>query len=64
VDRAPNSAPALYNLAVLDEARGDYDKAEQLLLSATRISSKPMYYAALERVRAARVEVEQLRNPQ
>lgn len=63
VARTPNSAPALYNLAVLDEARGDYAKAEQLLTSATRIQSKPLYYAALERVRRASAEVAELQNP-
>ncbi len=63
VARSPNSAPALYNLAVLDEARGNYDRAEELLLNATRINSKSIYYVALERVRAAKFEVAQLRNP-
>lgn len=61
--RTPNSAPVMYNLAVLDEARGDYGKAEQLLTSATRIQSKPMYYAALERVRQSAAELAELRNP-
>lgn len=64
VERAPDSSAALYNLAILDEARGNYDKAEALLKSATRIQQKPMYYAALERVRAAKMDAQALANPQ
>lgn len=57
---APGSAPALYDLAVLKESRGEYDEAEALLLRATKIAQKPIYYSALARVRAARVDAEAL----
>jgi len=58
--RAPDSAPALYNFAVLRESRGEYDEAESLLLKATQIDPKGIYYVALERVRAARRDAEAL----
>ncbi len=61
VARSPSSAPALYNLAVLTEARGEYDQAESLLLKATQISPKPLYYEALERVRASRRDAQTLK---
>lgn len=52
--RHPGSAPALYNLAVLAEARGSYDEAATALTRAIRIHSKPMYHQAVQRVRVAR----------
>jgi tetratricopeptide (TPR) repeat protein len=58
--RAPDSAPVLYDLAVLKESRGEYDAAEALLLRATKIVQKPIYYIALERVRAGRRDAEAL----
>ncbi|MFZ5468815.1 MAG: tetratricopeptide repeat protein, partial [Myxococcota bacterium] len=58
VARAPQSAPALYNLAVLAEARGEYNEAESLLQRATAISPKPLYYSALERVRGAQQDAQ------
>jgi tetratricopeptide (TPR) repeat protein len=58
--RAPDSAPILYNLAVLKESRGEYDDAETLLLQATKREPKAIYYVALERVRAARRDAEAL----
>jgi len=58
--KAPNSAPVLYNLGVLKESRGEYDGAEALLLQAIKIEPKGMYYVALERVRAARLDAEAL----
>ena len=63
--RAPESAPVLYDLAVLKESRGEYAEAEALLLRATRIYQNAIYYVALERVRAARLDAEALgRTPQ
>lgn len=62
VARHPTSAPSLYNLAVLEEARGEYAVAEALLLNATRIKPASLYYVALERVRASAAELE-LRSP-
>ena len=53
-------APALYNFAVLRESRGEYNEAESLLLKATQIDPKGVYYVALERVRAARRDAEAL----
>ncbi|MBI3183159.1 MAG: tetratricopeptide repeat protein [Myxococcales bacterium] len=61
VARSPQSAPALYDLAVLAEARGSYDEAEGLLTKATGISPKPLYYRALERARGAREDAKSLR---
>lgn len=58
--RAPDSAPALYNFAVLRESRGEYDEAEALLLRATMIDPKAIYYVALERVRAGKRDAEAL----
>jgi hypothetical protein len=58
--RAPESAPVLYDLAVLKESRGEYNEAEALLLRATKIAQKAIYYSALERVRAARRDAEAL----
>lgn len=58
VARHPGSAPALYNLAVLEEARGELDRAEALLVDATRLNAKPLYYEAIERVRRTRAEVQ------
>jgi hypothetical protein len=54
VARAPNSPPANYDLAVLAEARGEYDKSEQLLVHATQLNPKPLYFTALERTRTMR----------
>jgi tetratricopeptide (TPR) repeat protein len=58
--RAPDSPPVLYDLAVLKESRGEYDEAEALLLRATKMDPKGVYYIALERVRAARHDAEAL----
>jgi hypothetical protein len=58
--KAPDSPPVLYDLAVLKESRGEYDEAEGLLLRATRMEQKPIYYIALERVRAGRRDAEAL----
>ncbi len=58
--RMPDSAPALYNFAVLRESRGEYDEAEVLLLRATKIDPKAIYYVALERVRAGKRDAEAL----
>jgi len=58
--RAPDSSPVLYNFAVLRESRGEYDEAEALLLRATKVEQKAIYYIALERVRAARRDAEAL----
>jgi tetratricopeptide (TPR) repeat protein len=58
VARKPESAPALYDLAVLHEARGEYDQAEELLRRATSISPRPIYYEALERVSGARKDAQ------
>ena len=58
--KAPDSAPVLYDLAVLKESRGEYDDAEALLLRATNIEPKGIYYIALERVRAAKRDAEAL----
>lgn len=54
VERNPDSAPLLYNYAVMAEIKGQYDQSEALLLRATKLKQKPMYYSALERVRGAR----------
>lgn len=63
--QAPTSAPVLYDLAVLKESRGEYEGAEALLLRATALKPKAIYYIALERVRAARQDAEALgRSPQ
>jgi tetratricopeptide (TPR) repeat protein len=51
VAQKPSSGPALYNLAVMAEERGDYGHAEDLYQRATRILGKPIYYQGLERVR-------------
>jgi hypothetical protein len=58
--RAPDSAAVVYDLAVLKESRGEYDQAEELLLRATKMEAKAIYYVALERVRAARRDAEAL----
>jgi hypothetical protein len=58
--QAPDSAPVLYDFAVLRESRGEYDGAEALLLRATKMEPKGIYYIALERVRAARRDAEAL----
>jgi tetratricopeptide (TPR) repeat protein len=58
--RAPDAAPILYDLAVLKESRGEYAEAESLLLKATKMDPKGIYYVALERVRAARRDAEAL----
>jgi tetratricopeptide (TPR) repeat protein len=58
--QAPDSAPLLYNFAVLRESRGEYDAAESLLLRATKIDPKAIYYIALERVRAGKRDAEAL----
>lgn len=56
--RAPKSAPVLYNLAVLAEARGEYDLAESMLTRAVSEDSKSLYFVALERVRRARKDTQ------
>jgi Flp pilus assembly protein TadD len=58
--RAPDSAPVLYNLAVLKESRGEYDDAESLLMRSTKMDPKAIFYIALERVRAAKRDAEAL----
>jgi Flp pilus assembly protein TadD len=58
--KAPDSAPVLYDLAVLKESRGEYNDAEALLLRATNLEPKGIYYIALERVRAAKRDAEAL----
>jgi hypothetical protein len=58
--QAPDSAPVLYDFAVLKESRGEYNDAEALLLRATQKDPKGIYYIALERVRAARRDAEAL----
>jgi tetratricopeptide (TPR) repeat protein len=58
--KAPDSPPVLYDFAVLKESRGEYDDAEGLLLRATSMEQKAIYYIALERVRAARRDAEML----
>lgn len=60
VARSPDSAPALYDLGVLAEAKGNYDEAEAVLLKATKIASKAIYYDAIERVRQARADAQAL----
>lgn len=64
VSRQPDSAPSLYNLAVLEEARGEYGVAERLLLDATRIQPKTLYFEALERVRRSYAEQAAFAAPQ
>src|SRR5262245_38416689 len=56
LNKKPNSAAALYDLGVMAEVRGSYEEAEDLLKRATEISPKPIYVAALERVRSARAD--------
>jgi tetratricopeptide (TPR) repeat protein len=56
--RAPQSAPVLYDLAVLAEARGEYDLAESMLTRATGLEPKALYFSALERVRRAREDAD------
>lgn len=58
--RAPDSPAVLYDFAVLRESRGEYDEAEALLLKATKLEPKAIYYIALERVRTARRDAEAL----
>jgi tetratricopeptide (TPR) repeat protein len=60
VARSPRSAPALYNMGVLAESRGSYDEAETLVHRATELSSKAMYYSALERIRLSRRDAQAL----
>ena len=50
----PGSAAALYNLAVLQEARGNHDEAERLLVEAGRLAPHERIDLALSRVRRAR----------
>lgn len=57
----PESAPVLYDLAVLAEARGEYDLAESMLAKATQLKPKKLYYSALDRVRNARVDAEAMK---
>ena len=59
--RSPGSAPLLYNLAVLAEARGEYNLAESMLGRATGLEPKALYFEALDRVRRARGDSEALR---
>jgi hypothetical protein len=60
VARSPRSAPALYNMGVMAEARGSYDEAENVILWATELAQKSMYYTALERVRQSRRDAQAL----
>src|SRR6185295_1093906 len=52
VNKKPDSSAALYDLGIMAEVRGSYDEAEDLLRRATTYSQKPIYFTALERVRA------------
>ncbi len=52
----PQSAPALYDFAVMTGAKGNLDEAERLMTEATRFQQKKLYYRALEIVRGARQE--------
>lgn len=61
VGRAPDSPSAAYDLAVMAEAHGDYVLAESMLQRATSRSPKPLYYAALERVRAAAQDAQSMK---
>jgi tetratricopeptide (TPR) repeat protein len=61
VAQSPKSGPALYDLAIMAEVRGEYDEAEKLLGTATKAAAKPLYYSALERVRRARKDAEAMR---
>lgn len=63
VTQHPESAALLYDLAVLAEARGDYDLAESMLSKATGLAPKKLYYSALERVRGARADAEAMKAP-
>ena len=63
VERAPTSAPALYDYAVMAEIKGNYDQAEALLIRATQLAQKPLYYKALERVRGARNDAQAMNSP-
>lgn len=63
VARAPDNAPALYNYAVMAEIKGQYDQSEALLMRATKIQQKPLYYSALERVRGARSDAQAMSTP-
>jgi len=56
VNKKPDSSAALYDLGIMAEVRGSYDEAEDLLKRATTYSQKPIYFSALERVRAAKVD--------
>jgi hypothetical protein len=56
VNKKPDSSAALYDLGIMAEVRGSYEEAEDLLKRATALSSKPIYFTALERVRTARVD--------
>ena len=57
-----DAAPLLYNLAVLAEARGEYDLAESMLGRATGLEPKALYFEALDRVRRARGDSEAMNN--
>lgn len=63
LNKKPDSSAALYDLGVMAEIRGSYDEAEDLLKRATNISPKPIYYTALERVRAARADNTGMQSP-
>lgn len=52
----PQSAPALYDFAVMSGVKGNLDEAERLMTEATRFQQKKLYYRALEIVRGARQE--------
>jgi tetratricopeptide (TPR) repeat protein len=56
VNKKPDSSAALYDLGIMAEVRGSYDEAEDLLRRATTYSQKPIYFTALERVRAAKAD--------
>lgn len=61
VNNKPSSSAALYDLGIMAEVRGSYDEAEDLLRRATTYSQKPIYFSALERVRAAKVDAAGMR---
>jgi tetratricopeptide (TPR) repeat protein len=63
LNKKPDSSAALYDLGVMAEIRGSYGEAEDLLKRATEIASKPIYYTALQRVRAARADSAGMQGP-
>ncbi len=52
--RTPGSAAAHYNLGLIDEAESDFPAAARHFQEAQRLSPRPLYAAALERVKGLR----------